>query len=56
MTWGEKTGGGDYSNLMAALIGVDRIFSTCMAFAATVKAGTVITWGFIYHGGGCSIV
>ena len=37
MTWGYKGYGGDSRTVRAALIGVKKIYSTDMAFAAVLK-------------------
>ena len=46
----------DSSNVQAALIGVDEIYSTHCAFAAVLKDRTVVTWGAKDHGGDSTTV
>jgi len=46
VTWGDKNCGGDSSTVQEALRGVEIIYSTNSAFAAVLKDGTVVTWGY----------
>ena len=45
VTWGDQSWGGDSRRVQAALRGVDKIYSTEIAFVAVVKDGTGVTWG-----------
>ena len=49
--WGDADRGGDCSDVQDQLVDVQHICSTGGAFAATLKDGSIITWGSPDYGG-----
>ena len=56
MSWGRYDEGGDSSAVQEQLKKVQQIQSTCVAFAAILEDGSIVSWGHYDEGGDSSAV